>query len=159
MLKILNLHFILSLISLLWLIGLTIFLWTYIRGKKKIQKEIKAQGLDVVLEKLSKNLNKMEIDIQELYKISDQLTKLTTQSITRVGIVRYNPFSNTGGDQSFSIALLNSQNNGLVISSLHSRNETRIYSKPIVSGQSKYHLSEEEYKAIKKAIQASESKT
>jgi len=68
-----------------------------------------------------------------------------------VGIIRFNPFSEVGGDQSFSLALLNESNDGVVITSLYTRQENRVYGKPIKNGQSEYTLSEEEKQAIEKA--------
>jgi hypothetical protein len=70
----------------------------------------------------------------------------------RRGLVRFNPFAGTGGNQSFCLALLDGEDNGLVISSLHSREVTRIYAKPIKKGKSAgYQLSTEEIQAIKNA--------
>ena len=79
------------------------------------------------------------------------------RTVQRVGLVRFNPFSDTGGDQSFSIALLDGEGDGLVISSLFSRNETRVFAKPIQAGQSKYNLTEEEQQAILLASDAGTS--
>ena len=67
-------------------------------------------------------------------------------------MIRYNPFADTGGDQSFAIALLDSLGNGVVLSSLHSRTDTRVFAKPVQSGRSRYQLSDEEQDAIKKAL-------
>lgn len=72
-------------------------------------------------------------------------------SVRKVGLVRYNPFSGMGGDQSFSIALLDSKDNGFIITSLFSREGTRVYAKPVKNGQSEYQLSDEEKEAIEKA--------
>ena len=94
----------------------------------------------------------MEGDIKKIFKWNEELQKLADISITKVGVVRFNPFKDTGGDQSFAIALLDKNNNGLVISSLYSREGTRVYTKPIEKGVATYHLSEEEKQAITKAI-------
>ena len=67
-------------------------------------------------------------------------------------VADYNPFSDTGGDQSFAIALLDSLGNGVVLSSLHSRTDTRVFAKAVQNGRSKYQLSDEEQDAIKKAL-------
>jgi hypothetical protein len=69
-----------------------------------------------------------------------------------VGLVRFNPFGEVGGDQSFSIALLDSDHNGFVITSHYAREASRIYAKPVKNGKSTYALSEEEKGAIKEAI-------
>lgn len=68
--------------------------------------------------------------------------------VQKVGIVRYNAFDDVGSDLSFSIALLNNNNDGLVLSSLYTRDSSLTYAKPIAGGKSKYALSVEELKAI-----------
>jgi hypothetical protein len=72
--------------------------------------------------------------------------------VQHVGLVRYNPFQDTGGDQSFALALLDKQGDGVVISSLHSRTMTRFYAKPIKAGIAVVSLSEEEVKAVQQAF-------
>jgi len=93
---------------------------------------------------LEKNFERLSEDLEKLKKESKF-------SIQKVGIVRFNPFSDIGGDQSFSIALLNGNGNGIVITSLYSRGGNRIFAKPIEKGNSKYPLSTEEKEAIKRA--------
>ena len=68
-----------------------------------------------------------------------------------LGIIRYNPFHDTGGDQSFAIALTDEHGTGVVISSLHSRDVTRVYAKPLVAWDSTYTLTDEERQAIAQA--------
>ncbi|MBU2545072.1 DUF4446 family protein [Patescibacteria group bacterium] len=92
--------------------------------------------------------------LKEFKELKEEFKKISEESktcIKKVGIVRYNPFSNTGSDQSFSIALLDGDNNGMVITSLYSRDGNRVYAKPVNNAKSEYSLSEEENKAIKKA--------
>ena len=72
-------------------------------------------------------------------------------SVQKVGIIRFNPFSEVGGDQSFSIALLNGNDDGLVLTSFYTREGNRVYGKPIKNGKSQYTLSQEEIKAIEMA--------
>jgi hypothetical protein len=87
-------------------------------------------------------------------KISEELENLKKEnkfSIQKIGIVRFNPFSEVGGDQSFSLALLDGNDSGFVITSLYTREGNRVYGKPIKNGQSEYLLSEEEKEAINKA--------
>ncbi len=73
------------------------------------------------------------------------------ECLQRVGLVRYNAFNDVGGDQSFSLALLDGDSNGLVISGLYSRNDMRVYAKPIAAGESPLVLSSEERQAIASA--------
>ena len=66
--------------------------------------------------------------------------------------MRFNPFADTGGDQSFAIALLDAEGNGVVLSSLHSRTDTRIFAKQVQGGRSRHQLSDEEQDAIRRAL-------
>jgi len=71
--------------------------------------------------------------------------------VRKVGIIRFNPFKESGGDQSFSIALLDENDNGVVITSLYGRQDNKVFAKPVRNGKSKYLLSEEERRAIEEA--------
>ncbi len=74
------------------------------------------------------------------------------ESIQKYALVRFNPFEDTGGDQSFVVALLDGTNSGLVISSLHSRGGTRVYAKPVVGAKATTHqFSKEEKEVVEKA--------
>lgn len=73
-------------------------------------------------------------------------------AVQRVGLVRFNPFDDTGGDQSFAVALLDARGDGLVLSSLFARRETRIFAKPVQGGKSTHLLTAEEHKAIDLAL-------
>ncbi len=110
------------------------------------------RDLEGILEKI---LDKQEEDRLSIEKINKTLLKLTTDAgiyIQKVGLVRFNPFPDTGGDQSFALSLLDKNNNGIVISSLHARTTTRWYAKRVVSGKGKdSQLSNEEEKSIKEA--------
>ena len=99
-------------------------------------------------DKEPKNLKEVLKQFEELKKEVRKLSQESKFSVQKIGIIRYNPFSNVGSDQSFSIALLDSNNNGVVISSLFGRDGNRVYGKPIKNGRSEYSLSEEEKKAI-----------
>jgi len=105
-----------------------------------------------------KNLKEVLAYLREienrLDNISRELKNLKRDSkfhLQKVAMVRFNPFSEVGGDQSFSIALLDENNDGVVITSLYSREGNRIYGKPIKKGNSSYPLSNEEEEAIKRA--------
>lgn len=72
--------------------------------------------------------------------------------IQQVGMVRYNAFQDTGSDLSFSLALLDRDNSGVIISSIYGRNESIVYAKPVLNGKSKYVLSDEETEALNMAM-------
>ena len=109
-------------------------------------------------EKEPKNLKEILFQLKDLKKnfkkISKELEDLKKDNkffIQEIGIVRFNPFKETGGNQSFSIALLDGNKDGVVISSLYGREGNRVFAKPIKNGESEYLLTEEEKKAIEKA--------
>ena len=79
----------------------------------------------------------------------------TKSHLQKLGFVRFNPFNDTGGDQSFCLAILNGHDTGIVISSLHSREQTRIYAKRIVAGKTEgVELSREEAEALNRALKS-----
>lgn len=96
-------------------------------------------------------LRNLEKSFEKLSEGLENLKKESRFSIQKIGIVRFNPFSEVGSDQSFSIALLDGNNDGVVITSLYAREGNRVYGKSIKAGLSKYSLSDEEKKAIKSA--------
>ncbi len=150
-----NQIFLIFSVSILLLIITTILLyWQLWQTRKRLKVFFngkKASDLEGVIFSEIKRMKQSEEEIQKLIKFVKDLDKMTKQSIQKIGLVRFNPFKDTGGDQSFTIALLDSYNNGLIISSLYSREGTRIYSKPIIKGQSTYPLSKEETESLKKA--------
>ncbi|HEX7171526.1 MAG TPA: DUF4446 family protein [Candidatus Limnocylindria bacterium] len=77
----------------------------------------------------------------------------TQRSLQHIGMVRFNPFEDTGSDQSFAIALLDDRRDGVVISSLHGRSNTRVFAKPVADGGSPHNLSDEEAEAIRIAVE------
>lgn len=145
---------IISFLILLLLAGNIFLQWQNWQFRNKFRilfKGQKASDLEGVLFEQIKRLRQAEKNIVELKKFNKYLEKMSLSSIQKVGVVRFNPFRDTGGDQSFSIALLDAKNNGLILSSLFTREGTRIYTKPIQQSQSKYPLSKEEMEAIKQA--------
>jgi Protein of unknown function (DUF4446) len=101
------------------------------------------------------------VHLDRVYELGREVDRLGTRTgrletavpraFQRVGLVRFNPFEDTGGNQSFALALLDAEGNGWVLSSLHARGGTRIYAKAIRGGRSDGALSEEETAAIKQA--------
>ena len=115
-------------------------------------KGTKVTDLEGVIFEQIKRLRQTEKNLEELVQFSKYVEKMALNSIQKVGVIRFNPFSDTGGDQSFSIACLDAQDNGFTLTSLFTREGTRIYTKPISNGESKYPLTEEEKRAIGEAV-------
>lgn len=141
-----------------WLIlgvGLAIFVWlgilTYFAWKERdfLTSLFPKSGERDIRKKFTEVLSDIEEFRGDLAK-----TKKDLERLVRVGIVRYNPYGDTGGDQSFSIALLSEKGSGVVITSLHARSGTRVFAKPIHEGEiSKHELSKEEQEAVSKAME------
>jgi len=137
---------------ILLVLNLVLFLkLSSIRRQNKILFSGKdAKSLEAVILKQTDELKDVDKEIQELFEISNKINNLALHSIHKIGIIRYNPFKDIGGDQSFAVALLDGKNSGLVISSLHTREGTRVYAKPVAKSESKkYPFTEEEKQAIK----------
>jgi hypothetical protein len=96
-------------------------------------------------------LKKLEKVCQDNSGQLEQLKEKSKKNLAKIGTVRFNPFPEVGGDQSFSIAILDDNNDGFVITSHYLRDANRVYGKPIEGGKSKYQLSKEEEDAISKA--------
>lgn len=107
-----------------------------------------------------KCLRKIEKDNQRIFREIERFKKESKSFVQKIGMVRFNPFKEIGSNQSFSVALLDGNNDGVVFTSHYSREFNRVYAKPIKAGRSSYSLSEEERKAIEKALsQNTEHKT
>jgi len=89
-------------------------------------------------------------EIEAMHAVIDRRSQ---RSLQHIGLVRFNPFEDTGSDQSFAIALLDDQRDGIVISSLHGRANTRVFAKPVSKGDSSHNLSDEESQAIRIAVE------
>lgn len=111
-------------------------------------------GADLELT-LREFLSRLDTATEQLKRLDGRALQLETKmpfTIQHVGIVRFNPFVDRGGDQSFVVALLDDRSDGVVVSSLHSRNDSKLFAKPIVGGNSTYPLTDEEKEAIKRAF-------
>lgn len=89
-------------------------------------------------------------EMEAMHGLIDQRTQ---RSLQHIGLVRFNPFDDTGSDQSFAIAMLDDRRDGIVISSLHGRSNTRVFAKPVSDGTSSHNLSDEEAQAIRIAVE------
>ena len=147
-----------ALVFLAW--NLTLH-WQVWQTRKKITlmfRGTKVADLEGVIFEQIKRLRQTEKNLKDLANFAGYLEAIALKSIQKVGVVRFNPFHDTGGDQSFCIAFLDARHNGFTLSSLFTREGTRIYTKPITDGESTYPLTQEEKKAIRLAIQNNQEK-
>lgn len=134
-----------------WVLALSaILFWIFFRFRdlsKRVKRGNLVKLLDKVLEQEAKNTR----DLAQLKKELNIIDEEITLHVQRVGLVRFNPFDEIGGEHSFSLALLDGKDTGVILTSLHTRERTRVYIKRIHRGKSKYALSAEEKKALNMA--------
>ncbi len=135
-----------------WLLGLTLFFWRILVHYNKLTKGVSTKSLKTVLEDLIKDVDLTKKDIDSLKDFTLKLEQDGQLHIQKVGLLRFNPFKDTGGDQSFILSLIDGSDSGVIISGLYSRSGTRWYAKTVKNGKGLEHeLSEEEKKALKEA--------
>lgn len=134
------------LLLVIWIFFIELRLKKFFRGKG-------AKELEEVLLSLGDDLRKLNVSKEEIVKYLETVERRLKKSVQGIGIIRFNPFEDAGSNQSFSVAFLNEEGDGVVISSLYSREKVSVYAKPIKKGESEYSLSDEEKEAVKDALQ------
>ena len=119
-----------------------------------LTRGVEGQSLDAVLHAHLDKVIAVGRELDVLSARSAVQEAVGRRSIQRVGLVRFNPFEDTGGNQSFAIALIDGAGSGVVISSLHSRTGTRVYAKAVTDGRAEGALSQEETEALGRALAA-----
>jgi hypothetical protein len=144
----------LALILLLLLIALvqSMRLGRAVRSYRALVSDGGQGSLGEVLEAHMGRVTEVRERLGELDRQHAELARRSETSIQHIGLVRFNPFEDTGSDQSFAIALLDERRDGIVISSLHGRTNTRVFAKPVSGGNSSHALSDEEAQAIRIAV-------
>ena len=137
----------LAIVFAVWIVFLEVRLKKLFRGKKPGEFED-------LLRQVARELEELHGARAEIEKYLQTVEKRLSHSVQHVGAVRFNPFQEVGGDQSFALALLDGHKNGLVISSLYGRESSRVYAKSLEAGKSRHQLSEEEVSAIEEALKA-----
>ncbi|MDP2585430.1 MAG: DUF4446 family protein [Candidatus Levybacteria bacterium] len=139
-------------IIVLWLCILTFFLWKALAHYNKLGQGLKEKNFKSIMETLLKDVSIAKKDIDSLELYCDKIQKEGFLHIQKIGLVRFNPFKDTGGNQSFILSLVDGNDTGVVMSGLYARSGMRWYAKRIIKGKSVEHeLSEEEKKALKEA--------
>ncbi|HEX2090094.1 MAG TPA: DUF4446 family protein [Actinomycetota bacterium] len=110
--------------------------------------------LEAQLDAHAKAINRLETAVRQLATAERELEDLADTSIRNVGVVRFDAFEDMGGRLSFSAALLDGRGDGVVITSINGRQESRSYAKPVARGESVHNLSDEEQQAIREALGA-----
>ncbi len=120
--------------------------------KEFMQKLGNGKNIEEDLENYMYRVERVEKQNGEINSVIKGLDKDLKKCIQKIGIVRYNAFKDVGSDLSFTLALLDENDDGVVLNGIYSREMSNIYAKPVEKGKSSYTLSEEEQEAIKKAV-------
>jgi hypothetical protein len=121
------------------------------RQFRELSYGVEGQPLDELLQKI---LSRSETDSKTLARLEADVRELGTEvqtHVQNVGLVRYNAFNDTGGDQSYALALLDNHGDGALVNGLFHRTECRVYVKLIQEWKSTYSMSDEEMEAIRRA--------
>ncbi|PIP69136.1 hypothetical protein CO033_02195 [Candidatus Nomurabacteria bacterium CG_4_9_14_0_2_um_filter_32_10] len=132
------------LISAIWIIKTEKRLKRFFAGKKAKDLE---ENIFILEENISKLKSEKEVIEREIIEINKKLKK----SISGLETIRFNPFPDQGSNQSFAVGMVNEDGDGVVFSSLYSRDRMSVFAKPIKNGKSEYELTTEEKKVLEKA--------
>lgn len=146
-----NLSLYISIVLGIWLLVLSIFLYRFFALYKKLTKGVEVGDIKKVLEKILARGDDNTKNIKEAFRRLDSMDEKDKRHVQKMGLIRFNPFSELGGDHSFCLAILDDRDTGVVITGLHTRDRTRIYMKDIKNGKSSIELSTEEKKALASA--------
>ena len=111
------------------------------------------KNIEEDLENYMYRVERVEKQNAEIRGLMNTIDTNMANCIQKIGIVRYNAFKDTGSDLSFALAMLDENNNGVVLNGIYSREMSNIYAKPVENGKSKYTISEEEKQAIQMAVE------
>jgi len=132
-------------IILLWILMIELRL-------KRIFAGTKARNLEEMIVLVGKKMNQLEEMEGKIEKHLVTVDSRLDKSIRNIETIRFNPFVDAGGNQSFAIAFMNDEKNGVVMSSLYARDRMSIFAKPIINGKSEFELSSEEKEVLEKAV-------
>ncbi|WP_188880538.1 DUF4446 family protein [Alicyclobacillus cellulosilyticus] len=151
------LEFAVIILSVISVFSLVLAIWGLaalagLRRRFRRWKDIhQTADLEAVYERTVEKAERLEKELAALRQTLTDLQEAVARKISTARIVRYNAFEGQGSDLSFSIALLDDHLDGVVISSIYGREESRMYAKPVVGGESRYALTEEERDVIEQS--------
>jgi hypothetical protein len=143
-------------IAVVVLIVVVVLLWRRLAALERRLAGLTSAGdgrnLESTLHATLDKVGALSSGVESLKSRATVMEAVQKKAVQRTGLVRYNPFEDTGGNQSFAVALLDANGDGVVVSSLHARQNTRVYAKAIVGGRSEAALSDEEGEALRNAM-------
>ena len=137
---------------LIWISVLTFFIYKINNHYQKLSSWSKKESLSGVIETIIEKYNLLDSQQEDLKKQLTELGQVSKLHLTKIGLVRFNPFERVGGEQSHTLVVLTENKDGFLITSLYTRDGVRVYTKKLANGHCKeMELSAEEKEAIKKA--------
>lgn len=138
----------------IWLLILSFFVYQNNIHYRKIAGKAKEIDLKKLLEEVLKSEDQNKKDVKKIFAQLEKLQSDGMAHIQKLGLVRYNPFNDTGGDHSFSLSALDGNGNGFLLTGLHTREKARFYIKSIKIGKASRELSDEEKRSIELAMKS-----
>lgn len=123
------------------------------RRYQQLMRGVNKANLEELIFKQSEQIKDLREQVAQIREKQAEVHQDIKESLGPIGMVRYNAFNDVGSDLSYSVAILNRDKNGVVLTSLYGREDSRTYAKPIENGDSKYKLTDEEKEALQIALQ------
>ena len=146
---IVGINFVLTIIAL---IVCVVCINRYNRLNRRYEKFMSKLGqgdkIEEMLSEYIESVRVLALKDADLKDAIDRLENNLKKCVQKVGLVRYNAYNDTGSDLSFTLAIMDAEDNGVVVNGLYSRESSSIFAKPLVKGETKYNLSAEEIQAI-----------
>ena len=148
-------------LSVLFILIVVLFAFMYIRLsnlQSRVESLLRNSDNKSIEEALLDYYSKIDTIKQLATRLDNEIKDIhdfSKKQVSKVSLVKYNGFGDVGGDQSFVLCLLDNTNKGVLINSIHSRNTTRVYAKPVTGGEYEGSLSDEETRALSEAISRS----
>ncbi|MGB9812588.1 MAG: DUF4446 family protein [Thermovenabulum sp.] len=153
-----NIDVAILIIALLYLAAFVFFVAVSVKLTKIMKKYnllmrgMDGKNLEEILIKIAEEVTRAKNEIAGMDEKVEMFEKRVKLAIQKVHAIRFNAFDSMGSDLSFSVALLNGENDGFIITSIYGRDENRVYLKPVYGGASSYPLSEEEKMVLERAL-------
>ncbi|NLJ41304.1 MAG: DUF4446 family protein [Clostridiales bacterium] len=144
--------FIITLFAIIFAIANSIRLSKTIKKYKQLMRGMDNKNLEYMLNEHLAMVKRVDSRVRGLDKNLEGINKRLSNRIKKAPVIRYNPFEEMGGNQSFSLALLDEHGDGVVLTGLYSREGSAVFAKPVLRGRSEHPLSEEEKRSIDMAL-------
>lgn len=152
-----NVHYAIITMTILLFIALIVFININMKlshMNKRYKKLMTGMDGSNIERLLMGHIDELRLAVKKVETLEEEnkrIDAIALKSMQRVGVVRFSAFEGIGSDLSYAVAILDSKNNGVILSSIFGREDSRCYAKPIVNGTSTYQLTDEEKQAIEEA--------